>query len=256
MMVAVFLHGVPETCYIWDAVRQRMPGRSVALALPGFGAELPQGFTATKDEYADWLAEQVTAFDEPVDLVGHDWGALLTIRLATAYDVPLRSWVADVAACFDSRYRWHPRAVEWQTPDVGERAVAGWLAADAADPASIAGVLRAHGSPNERAAAMAAQLNDTTMRSILSLYRSAAPTLHHDWGAAISGPTSAPGLVVIPTADSFIDPGMSRDVADLLGTRIAVLPGLHHAWMNEAPSTIVDTLTAFWQNVTPVRPDR
>lgn len=90
MMVAVFLHGVPETRCIWDAVRQRIPGRSVALALPGFGAALSPGFTATKDEYADWLAEQVTAFDEPVDLVGHDWGALLTIRLATGCDVPLR----------------------------------------------------------------------------------------------------------------------------------------------------------------------
>jgi hypothetical protein len=43
--------------------------------------------------------------------------------VATAYDIPLRSWVADVVRCFDPRYRWPPRALEWQTPDVGERAV-------------------------------------------------------------------------------------------------------------------------------------
>ena len=28
--------------------------------------------------------------------------------MATAYDIPLRSWVADVVHCFDPRYRWPP----------------------------------------------------------------------------------------------------------------------------------------------------
>jgi pimeloyl-ACP methyl ester carboxylesterase len=132
---------------------------------------------------ADWLAAQVTAFGEPVDLVGHDWGALLTIRLATAYDVPLRSWVADVAACFDSRYRWHRRAVEWQTPGVGERVVAAWLAADAA-------IQRASQASCARTPP---RLGRCDLRTDLRT----RPGRHSH-------------------RRPFIDPGMSRDVADLL----------------------------------------
>jgi pimeloyl-ACP methyl ester carboxylesterase len=33
--------------------------------------------------------------DPPIDIVGHDLGALLTMRVASAFDVPLRSWVVD-----------------------------------------------------------------------------------------------------------------------------------------------------------------
>ena len=43
----VFLHGVPETAAIWDGVRSRVDGDSVALSLPGFGCPRPAGFAST-----------------------------------------------------------------------------------------------------------------------------------------------------------------------------------------------------------------
>jgi pimeloyl-ACP methyl ester carboxylesterase len=120
-MPAVFVHGVPETSRIWDAARSCLASDSVALALPGFGNPRPPGFTATKDAYAEWLADALMQIAEPVDLVGHDWGALLTMRVVTAYDVPLRSWVVDVANVFHPDFVWHEAARIWQTPEAGEQ---------------------------------------------------------------------------------------------------------------------------------------
>ena len=87
----VFVHGVPETAAYWDLLRAEITEPSVALALPGFGTDRPSGFGATKDDYADWLAAELEAIDEPVDLVGHDWGAGFTYPVATVF----RRWVSD-----------------------------------------------------------------------------------------------------------------------------------------------------------------
>jgi pimeloyl-ACP methyl ester carboxylesterase len=52
----------------------------------------------------------------PVDVVGHDLGALLTMRVASAFDVALRSWTVDVADVFHPRFGWPQRVRDSQTP--------------------------------------------------------------------------------------------------------------------------------------------
>jgi pimeloyl-ACP methyl ester carboxylesterase len=249
-MTVVFVHGVPETALIWQRAIAGLDQPAVALSLPGFASARPAGFTATKDAYADWLAAQLRARPGPVDLVGHDWGALLTIRIATAYDVPLRSWVADVANGFHPNYLWHRAAQAWQTPEAGERVLADWLAMPADDPGSIAGVLRAHGSPPTDATTMAAALDATTLQCMLDLYSSAVPNLNHSWGQDLALAAS-PGLVVVPTGDRFNDEHQWREVAATLGAEVALLPGLHHGWMSEDPDTAVAMLTTFWSHLAP-----
>ncbi|MCX5329136.1 alpha/beta hydrolase [Streptomyces sp. NBC_00124] len=51
--------------------------------LPGFGAKPPPHFGSTKEEYVDWLIDRLERIGEPVDLVGHDWGGILTARVAS-----------------------------------------------------------------------------------------------------------------------------------------------------------------------------
>jgi pimeloyl-ACP methyl ester carboxylesterase len=68
-MTIVFVHGMPETSEIWSPLRGILDRDSVTVALPGFGAPRPEGFTATKDAYADWLGETLARIDEPVDVV-------------------------------------------------------------------------------------------------------------------------------------------------------------------------------------------
>jgi len=246
-MTTVFVHGVPETAALWDGVRGAIDRESVAVSLPGFGCPRPQGFSATKDAYTDWLVgelDRLGASDEPIDLVGHDWGGLLTVRVATAFGDGLRSWVTDGANIFHERYEWHDLAKVWQTPGDGEAALEAMRAMADDD---VAALLVGVGVPEAHALAMA-QGDEVMDGCILDLYRSAVPNAHHDWGAAV-GPTSAPGLVLLATEDTFGDPSLSGDMATRLGARTEALEGLGHWWMLQDPARAAATLEQFWRTV-------
>ena len=81
----VFLHGVPETAAIWTKVRGLTDRESVALEMPGFGCPRPDGFGATKDDYAEWLVAELDKIDGPIDLVGHDWGGAISWNVAARH---------------------------------------------------------------------------------------------------------------------------------------------------------------------------
>src|ERR1051325_2119885 len=97
-MPAVFVHGVPETTALWNDLRAVLDRRdTIALALPGFGCARPSGFAATNEAYVEWLIGELEKIGAPVDLVGHDWGAGFTLRVASLRPDLLRSWVSDAA---------------------------------------------------------------------------------------------------------------------------------------------------------------
>jgi pimeloyl-ACP methyl ester carboxylesterase len=105
--VIVFVHGVPETAALWDKLRGFLQRDSVAVSLPGFGCARPAEFAATHDAYVAWLCDEIGRLGPPVDLVGHDWGAALTYRVARAHGDLLRSWAADSAQMVHPDYEWH-----------------------------------------------------------------------------------------------------------------------------------------------------
>jgi pimeloyl-ACP methyl ester carboxylesterase len=119
-VTVVFVHGIPETREIWSPLQEDLRRNAVALALPGFGSPRPEAFTGTKDAYAQWLAEELAGIGQPVDVVGHDIGALLTLRVSSALDIPLRSWAVDVANIFHPSFEWPERVHKLQTPGLGE----------------------------------------------------------------------------------------------------------------------------------------
>jgi pimeloyl-ACP methyl ester carboxylesterase len=122
-MSQILVHGVPDTDHVWHRVRPLLQRDDVVtLRLPGFGAPLPSGFDPTKDGYAVWVVERVAAVGHPVDLVGHDWGALLVLRAASLRPDLVRSWVVG-GAPLDPAYVWHQAVQVWQTPGAGERAM-------------------------------------------------------------------------------------------------------------------------------------
>ena len=59
---------------------------------PGSDATRRWGGGPRKEEYADWLVTEVVAIDEPVDIVGHDWGGMLVARLLTLAPTSVRTW--------------------------------------------------------------------------------------------------------------------------------------------------------------------
>jgi pimeloyl-ACP methyl ester carboxylesterase len=233
-VAAVFVHGLPETSRIWDALRRIVERESIAPSLPGFGAARPAGFTATKDAYAEWLAKASGGIEEPIDLVGHDMGALITLRVATAFDVPLRSYAVDVAPLFHPRFEWSERVHRLQTPGIGEQLLKSMREAAPEDPDSTAARLASAGVPIGEAKAIGAAHDETMGQSILDFYRSAVPNVAADWWKDVKAPTPSQGLILLPPDPPEWE-AMSFEVADRLGAQTARLDDLNHCWMAEAP---------------------
>ncbi|BCJ56499.1 hydrolase [Actinoplanes sp. NBRC 14428] len=255
-MTAVFVHGVPETGVVWRALREELEATgvgTVALGLPGFGSERPAGFGATKDDYAAWLAGALRDLVGPIDLVGHDWGAGLVARVATAFDVPLRSWAIDCASVLHEDYVWHPMAQVWRTPGQGEEWMAAFVAAgrggtgERGEPAWLKNALLEVAGAD--AGELEAGIDDTMGGCILDLYRSATPNIHAGWAAELSRPAPAPGLVLRATGDTLDDPARSAEVAARLGARTAQVEGVSHFWMMEDPAAAAKTLREFWSSL-------
>lgn len=241
----VFVHGVPETQAIWNELRANLNAESVALSMPGFGCARPPGFSATKDAYVDWLVGALDQFDEPIDLVGHDWGAGLTYRVATAYGERLRSWSADVANIVHPDYVWHDFAQIWQTPGDGEAFFAEQLLSSNQERGQGLEML---GVPHDDAVTMAEASDETMGACILDLYRSATPNPYAHWGGAFR-PTFAPGMVMCPSEDPFGDGVKSREVAAMLGARHQMLEGLGHWWPLQAPERCAEQLNEFISSI-------
>jgi pimeloyl-ACP methyl ester carboxylesterase len=198
-MTVVFVHGVPETPIVWRSLLAELdrPG-TVALSLPGFDGARPTGFGATMDEYAAWLVAELERVGEPVDLVGHDWGGLLVVRVVSTRPGLVRSWVTDAAGVGDAGFGWHDLAKVWQTPQAGEDFWDQQLAASVEDRAAG---LQMFGVPGEPALEMAARLSRTMAECILDLYRSAVD-IGKQWGQDFAA-IPDPGLVIIPSEDPF-----------------------------------------------------
>jgi pimeloyl-ACP methyl ester carboxylesterase len=241
----VLVHGLPETAEIWAPLQARLERETTAVTLPGFGTARPSSFTATKDAYAQWLAESLSRFDTPVDVVGHDIGALITMRVASAFEVSLRSFVVDVAPIFHPRFSWPQRMRDLQTPGLGEKLEEDARRADVADPRSHVSRLIAAGVPADLAHAMGARHDEEMSRSILDFYRSAVPNVAADWWEDAAGARRSRGLVLL-LPDPPEHEAMSLEVAERLGAKTARLDDLNHCWMAEAPDKAAAVLENFW----------
>ena len=242
-MTIAFVHGVPETPDVWTALRNELGMDSVTLSMPGFGAPLPDGFDSTFDGYLAWLVGEVSALPGPVDLIGHDWGGILTIRLAMERPDLIRSWVSDAPGVYDPGYKWHDLATLWQTPDVGEQTVAMMAAAPAAmKAAQLVGATM----PEEVAAKVAEAMTEEMGRAILPLYRSAAQPVMAKTGEALEKAAAKPGLAIIATDDAYTGGETpSRAAAERAGAEVALMPGQGHWWMANEPEKGAEIIRDF-----------
>jgi pimeloyl-ACP methyl ester carboxylesterase len=245
---AVFVHGNPETSAIWGPLLTELQHPDVVtLSPPGFGAEVPDAFGATADEYAAWLASELEKQEAPVDLVGHDWGGGHVMRIAMERSDLVRSWAMDTAGCFAPDYVWHDLAQVWQTEGAGEESVASIASLPVADRAAMFDAL---GMTPEIARVVAEASDDTMGRCILSLYRSAAQPAMVRLGEKLGAAAARPGLVIIPTEDEYTGgEGRARWSAGQAKADVAVLQGLGHWWMIQDPAAGASALRAFWSSL-------
>jgi pimeloyl-ACP methyl ester carboxylesterase len=243
-MTVVLVHGNPETDAIWGPLIDVL-GRDdvVRLSPPGFGAPLPDNFGATYLDYRDWLENELAGFNDPVDLVGHDWGGGHVVNVVMHRPELVRSWASDVVGLFDPDYVWHDLAQVWQTPDEGEKLVDELLGGTVQDRAER---MAAFGIPLDIATTIAPAQGP----AILSLYRSARQPAMAEVGRALENAAARPGLSLLATEDPYIGSDVTRRrAADRAGARTEVLEGLGHWWMLQDPARGANALTRFWETL-------
>lgn len=237
-MPVVFVHGVPETTEVWDPLVAALDRTDVVLlGLPGFGSPAP-AFEPTMGNYARWLADELEALDE-VDLVTHDWGAILALRVLADRPANVRSWATD-AGDIAADFKWHDLANLWIS-DEGEAFMEGVVTSSEVDRAAV---LAGAGVPEPGATAMGRTFDATMASCILSLYRSSVD-LGAEWGPGIDS-IQGPGLVIDASADPFRAPDRAQRLADRTGAEVAELEGVGHWWMLESPTGSAKVLLSFW----------
>jgi pimeloyl-ACP methyl ester carboxylesterase len=249
-MTIALVHGVPETSAVWDLLADKLIAlgydEPLRLSPPGFGAPVPDGWSATFRDYGAWLTSELEKVGHPVDLVGHDWGGGHVLYVAMTRPDLVRTWVSDIPGVLDEDYVWHDLAQQWQTPDVGEAVVAAMAAqpADARAAALVGGGM--HPAIADR---VALGIDEVMGACILRLYRSAAQPVVADLGAGLEAAAVRPGLAILPTEDSYVGTDeQRRRAAARAGARVEVLEGLGHWWMTEDPDRAAAALSSFWSS--------
>lgn len=237
-MPVVFVHGVPDTQRVWDAVVSQLARKDVVrLSLPGFGCPRPDGFRATKEAYVEWLLGQLASLTGPIDIVGHDWGALLTVRAVSVEPSLVRSWAVG-GAPLDREYVWHQAAQAWQTPGMGEKVMAGLTAE------TMRAALVAAGMPETDAATTATGVDAPMKQCILDLYRSAVH-VGAEWEDDLRR-VSAPGLVLWGETDPYAAVEFGARLAEKTRARFVSLPGCSHWWQLERPAEVAAEFQRHW----------
>lgn len=237
-MTTVFIHGVPDTARVWSRLIQRLPAHGgIALSLPGFGSVCPPGFGAAKEDYIGWLIGALEAVPGPRDVVAHDWGSILLLRVLSLRPDLIRTWVGG-GAPFTADYTWHPTARLWQTPGAGEKAM------ERLTPDLAADMLKRAGLDAAAAQETARDIDGVMKDSILRLYRSGRDVFR-EWGASLLGIT-VPGLVLWGERDIYASPDYGDRIGEATGAAV-VRMDCGHWWQVERAEESAAEIVAFWR---------
>jgi haloalkane dehalogenase len=123
--VALMVHGVPESSYMWRHALTAVAGagwRGIAPDLPGFGDSEPDP-PGTWERHVDALDRFVRELGlGPVALVTHDWGVAIGLMWACDHPGAANALVISDGGFFADR-EWHDMAKTMRTPEVGEQFV-------------------------------------------------------------------------------------------------------------------------------------
>jgi pimeloyl-ACP methyl ester carboxylesterase len=244
----VLLHGLGGAASNWALLAPELARRwrVVALDLPGHGWSAPLPAAPGLGSYADVVAavveqERVGA----VDLVGHSFGGLVSIRLAVRRPELVRGVVLAAAAGISSHTRWAERVLAllgWVQPgrrispywkavaasDVLKRVVFGrWFADDPAalSPVAVEAVLRDINLNTDTDSAWRALTQDDPRAD---LHRVRCPALVL-WGASDNQ---------LPLEDAF-------DFARRLHAPVRVIAKCGHLLIVERPDACLDAIETF-----------
>lgn len=250
-MTIVFVNGVPVTSAVWtpliNELSKSQQHETVLLSPPGFGTPLPPDFGATFVDYRDWLIDELSRFEAPVDLVGHDFGGGYALEVAMSRPDLLRSWVSDTIGGYEPDFTWHEIAKLWQTPGDGERHVEELFSGDVKERAAR---MVDWGIPEPAACEVALGQGPQMGKAILALYRSVPQAVLSERGLDLPSAAARPGLVPVATEDHTAGSvALRRRAARRAGARAVDLDGLGHWWMLQDSAQTARMLSDFWNSL-------
>jgi pimeloyl-ACP methyl ester carboxylesterase len=243
----VFVHGNPGSSNDWlDLTRHLEPlCRTFAADMPGFGrADKPRDFDFTVTGYATHLGRLIEAEGiRRVHLVLHDFGGPWGLAWAAGHIDQVAS-VTLINIGILRNYRWHYMARIWQTPLLGELAMA------ATTRTGMRLALR-HGNPRGLPDAyideMFSNYDAGTRRAVLKLYRHSADIggTAEDWIARLA-PARLPALVVWGDGDPYVSADFAEAQRDYFEVhRVLRLPRSGHWPMIDDPVAVHDAVASF-----------
>ena len=248
----VFVHGNPGSSRDWAAaVRETGQfARALALDMPGFGrASKPRDFDYTVEGYARHLAATLDHLGiRRAHLVLHDFGGPWGLAWAAAHPDAFASVVLiNIGVPLD--YRWHAAARVWQTPVIGELAMA-----LTTRPAFRLALRRGNprGLPTAFVDRMYRDFDWGTRRAVLKLYRSARDVDGQGRRLAEAiRPLNRPALVIWGRQDPYVPVELAERQREVFPRmEIAVLEDSGHWPFMDNLESVARTLIPFLRDVT------
>jgi len=240
--VALFLHGYPESSFMWDGVLPSVGEagwRAVALDFAGFG-DSPADPPGTWERHIESLERfrQELGIERCVPVM-HDWSRLIGLRWAYEHADAVRGLVISSTGFFPDG-RWHGMAKALREPRTGEQMIG------AIDRDTFASVMRQsmEGVGDEALDEYWKAYSDATRRmSQLDLYRSGDFSKLEEYDLTDLG---VPALLVWGEHDEFAPvAGAHRFERELPDTELVVVDGTGHFVWDEAPEQCAEALTRF-----------
>ncbi len=242
--VALFVHGYPESSYMW---RHALPAvaaagwRAIALDLPGYGDSDPDP-PGTWERHVEALQRFVRALElPPVALVTHDWGVMIGLRWACDHPGSARALVISDGGFFADR-RWHDLANVMRTPGDGEKLIESFTFE------GLGGALRglSGGMTDDALREYWKGFADQRRRTAhLELYRSGDFEKLAPYEGALAG-LGVPALVLWGGQDPFSSPELAQRFHDeLAGSELVVLDGAGHFVWDDEPERTSSALVEF-----------
>lgn len=246
-MKTVFVHGAPNGPDIWNRLIAELglaEEDCLPLALPGFSVPCPKGFEPTRDAYANWLVREledtVTSTGKPVRIVGHDFGAIFTLRACSLRPDLISSWAA-FGSLIDSETKPHAIAKMFRAPLLGEL-----LSKVITNRTLVAAGLRKQGLPAELAEQEAARIGPQMCQCVLALYRTPYVAGEpHPWADNLANLPDE-GLLIWGAQDPYVSAQAGRRFAERWGYPLHIEPDTGHWPFVQNPRSIADRLQEFW----------
>ena len=246
--VALLVHGVPESSYMWRDVLPALAGagwRAVAPDLPGFGDSEPDP-PGTWERHVEALGRFVTELDlGPVALVIHDWGVMIGLTWACQNPDAVRALVVSDGGFFSDR-RWHDMANIMRTPGKGEEFI------HSLTREGVAAALRSFSSGMTDEALeeyWKCYADETRRTGHLELYRSGDFEKVEPYEGQVAA-LGVPALVVWGAQDNFASVRMAHRFHDeLAGSHLEIVEDAGHFVWEDAPERTTRALVDFLAGV-------